>query len=421
MKKELVTLKDIHKACINMHRSGLINPTLIKLSPTLSKQHKATVYHVFETVQAVKSFKIRGALNAIMELTPEQKKKGVICASAGNHAQGTALSATTLGIKSYICMPSNAPLAKIQATKNYGGNVILAPEPSFDAAYALSKKLAKERGLTEIPPYDHPNVIAGQASLAVDFLDKLGEIDMIICPIGGGGLISGIATYAKALDPNIQIIGVQAENFPAMKKSFKAGKIVSYAKGIPTLADGCAVKTPGTITFDIIKEKVDKIVTVSEAEIACAIDFLLEKSKVVSEGAGAMPTAAIMSGKVNVKGKKVVAIVSGGNIDADRLIITVAKALEYEGKRFKATVNFKNQKEVKEFVEMLTKNNAAAWMLDGEDRLTVDSKPRQYPLAIVALEPASIVKIIKNMKQYKYFKGFIANNCPACKCNCKCK
>ncbi|MCQ2956740.1 MAG: threonine/serine dehydratase [Mycoplasmoidaceae bacterium] len=319
MKKEIVTIRDIHEARLNMKKSGLIYPTLVKYCPTLSNQYKGEIYHCAETVQAVKSFKIRGALNAIMHLTDAQKKKGVICASAGNHAQGTALSATTLGIKSYICMPSNAPLAKIQATKNFGGTVILAEEPSFDAAYALSKKLAKERGLTEIPPYDHPHVIAGQATIAAEIIEKIPDIDMFIVPIGGGGLISGIATYIKTIDPRIEVIGVQAEYFPAMKKSFDAKKLISYSKGIPTLADGCAVKTPGTLTFDIIKDKVDRIVTVSEDDIACAIQLLFEKGKIVSEGAGAMPTAAIMAGKVNVKGKKVAALISGGNIDIDRL------------------------------------------------------------------------------------------------------
>ncbi len=343
-----------------MKKSGLIYPTLVKYCPTLSNQFKGTLYHCAETVQPVKSFKIRGALNAIMHLTPAQKKKGVICASAGNHAQGTALSASTLGIKSYICMPSNAPLAKIQATKNFGGNVILAPEPSFDAAYALSKKLAKERGLTEIPPYDHPMVIAGQATVAADILDKQPDIDMFIVPIGGGGLIAGIATYVKMLDPKIVVVGVQAENFPAMKKSFDEKKIVSYSKGVPTLADGCAVKTPGDITFDIIKERVDKIVTVTEDEIARAINLLVEKGKFVAEGAGAMPTAAVMAGKVKVKGKKVAMLISGGNIDIDMLEHACKRALTIENRRFKTIAYFKSEHEINDFVKYLGEHNAVA-------------------------------------------------------------
>lgn len=403
MKKEWVTLHDIHEAARNMKKSGLIYPTLVKYCPTLSNQFKGELYHCAETVQAVKSFKIRGALNAIMHLTPAQKKKGVICASAGNHAQGTALSATTLGIKSYICMPSNAPLAKIQATKNFGGTVILAPEPSFDAAYALSKKLAKQRGLTEIPPYDHPHVIAGQATVAVDILQKQPDIDMFIVPIGGGGLISGIATYVKALDPKIEIIGVQAENFPAMKKSFDSKKLVSYCKGVPTLADGCAVKTPGTITFDIIKDKVDKIVTVTEDEIARAINLLMEKGKIVSEGAGAMPTAAVMAGKVDVKGKKVALLISGGNIDIDMLSHAGIRALALEGRRFKTIVYFKSQEEISDFVKYLSEHNCVAWTLDTEVKVTKDMQTGTYLIAVVAPDAKSADTVKDHIRKQRFF------------------
>ncbi len=403
MKKEWVTLHDIHEAARNMKKSGLIYPTLVKYCPTLSNEFKGELYHCAETVQAVKSFKIRGALNAIMHLTPAQKKKGVICASAGNHAQGTALSASTLGIKSYICMPSNAPLAKIQATKNFGGTVILAPEPSFDAAYALSKKLAKQKGLTEIPPYDHPLVIAGQATVADDILQKQPDIDMFIVPIGGGGLISGIATYVKALDPKIEVIGVQAENFPAMKKSFDAKKLISYSKGVPTLADGCAVKTPGTITFDIIKDKVDKIVTVTEDEIARAINLLMEKGKIVSEGAGAMPTAAVMAGKVNVKGRKVAMLISGGNIDLDMLSHSSIRALTIEGRRFKTIVYFKAQKEVEDFVKYLSENNCVAWTLDTEVKVNKNLTPGTYLIAVIAPDSKTCERVKSHIRLQNFF------------------
>lgn len=403
MKKEKVTLQDIYEATRNIKKSGLIYPTLVKYCPTLSNQFKGTVYHCAETVQAVKSFKIRGALNAIMHLSDAQKKKGVICASAGNHAQGTALSATTLGIKSYICMPSNAPLAKIQATKNFGGTVILAPEPSFDAAYALSKKLAKEKGLTEIPPYDHPHVIAGQATIAIEILEKQPDIDMFIVPIGGGGLISGIATYVKMLNPKIEVIGVQAENFPAMKKSFDSKKLTSYCKGVPTLADGCAVKTPGSITFDIIKNKVDKIVTVTEDEIALAISLLLEKGKIVSEGAGAMPTAAIMSGKVDVKGRKVAALISGGNIDIDVLFSAGTRALQLEGRRFKTIVYLKTQKDVEEFVKYMAENNSKAYTLESEEKITCNLKPGTYAIGVITPDRQTTDTVQKHIRKSPYF------------------
>ena len=245
---------DIIQAEKKLTSSGLVNPVKLKYCTSLSRKYNANFYQVVEILQLVKSFKIRGACNKIMNLTPEQRKKGVICASAGNHAQGTAATATKLNIKSYICMPSNAPLTKINATKHFGGNVILAKEPSFDAAYALSKKLAKEKGYVEIPPYDDKEVIAGQATIALETLNQNPNIDTFIVPIGGGGMISGVAVCAKTINPNIKIIGVQAENFPAMKLSKQKGKIVSYSKGKPTLADGCAVKTPGNITFSIIKD-----------------------------------------------------------------------------------------------------------------------------------------------------------------------
>lgn len=403
MKKEWITLHDIHEARVNMKKSGLIYPTLVKYCPTLSNQFKGTLYHCAETVQPVKSFKIRGALNAIMHLTPAQKKKGVICASAGNHAQGTALSASTLGIKSYICMPSNAPLAKIQATKNFGGNVILAPEPSFDAAYALSKKLAKERGLTEIPPYDHPMVIAGQATVAADILDKQPDIDMFIVPIGGGGLIAGIATYVKMLDPKIVVVGVQAENFPAMKKSFDEKKIVSYSKGVPTLADGCAVKTPGDITFDIIKERVDKIVTVTEDEIARAINLLVEKGKFVAEGAGAMPTAAVMAGKVKVKGKKVAMLISGGNIDIDMLEHACKRALTIENRRFKTIAYFKSEHEINDFVKYLGEHNAVAWTLDTEVKVAKGMQPGTYLIGVICPDSKTSEEVKDYVRKQKFF------------------
>ena len=402
-KKFELKLADVIDAARNMKQSGLIYPTLIKWCPTLSKQLGANIFHCAETVQPVKSFKIRGALNAIMHLTPQQKKKGVICASAGNHAQGTALSATMLGIKSYICMPSNAPLAKIEATKNFGGEVILAPEPSFDAAYALSKKLAKEKGLTEIPPYDHPDVIAGQSTIAYDVLKQLPDLDMIVCPIGGGGLIAGVASYAKMFNPKIQIIGVQAERFPAMKMSFDKKKLISWADGRPTMADGCAVKTPGTITFDIIKDKVDKIVTVSEIDICKAMTILLENGKMISEGAGAMPTAAVMAGKINVKGKKVGLLISGGNADIEKLIHATTVAMYHSGRRFKTILSFNNSKEIKTFIDYLKAHNCVAWTLDTEEPFTVDSKPGTYLLATSGIDAKSVDEVKRHIRKQKCF------------------
>jgi threonine dehydratase len=398
-----IKFSDIVQAEQNLRQSGLVYPARLKYCNYLSKKYNANFYHVIEILQVVKSFKIRGACNKLMSLTPEERKKGVICASAGNHAQGTAATSTKLGIKSYICMPSNAPLAKITATKNFGGNVILADQPSFDAAYALSKKLAKEKGLIEIPPYDDEKVIAGQATIALEVLQQNPNIDTFIVPIGGGGLISGIAICAKIINPNIKIIGVQAENFPAMKMSKQKGKLISYATGKPTLADGCAVKTPGNITFKIVQQLVDQIVTVTEDEIIEAITLLSDAGKIVAEGAGAMPTAAIISGKVKVKDTQNVALlVSGGNIDTAKYYLALSKGLQLLNRKVKLEIEFEDANGVKEFCEMVAKNNGTAYNILTENQVCPESKPGKYSLFAIFLDEKSTADFKAQIKTKKY-------------------
>ena len=402
-----INFSDIVQAENNLRESELVCPARLKYCNFLSKKYNANIYHVIEILQIVKSFKIRGACNKIMSLSPEQRKKGVICASAGNHAQGTAATATKLGIKSYICMPSNAPLAKISATKSFGGNVILAKEPSFQAAYELSKKLAKERGLVEIPPYDDVKVIAGQATIALEVLEQNPKIDTFIVPIGGGGLISGIAICAKTINPNIKIIGVQAENFPAMKMSKEKGKIVSYATGMPTLADGCAVKTPGNITFEIVKKLVDQIITVTEDEIATAITLLSDAGKIVAEGAGAMPTAAIASGKIKVKkGSNIALLVSGGNIDTAKFSITLSKGLELLNRKVKFEIELKDTNRVKKFFEITAKNNGTAYCILSEKQITPNTKPGKYSLFAIFLDEKSTKQFKADLKASKIAHKF---------------
>ena len=380
-----VKFSDIIDAEDRFLKSGIVFPCVLKYCNVLSERLNASIYHVVETFQRVKSFKIRGAYNAIASLTNAQKKKGVICASAGNHAQGTAISATKMGIKSYIVMPSNAPLSKVNATKNFGGNVILAPQPSFDAAYALSKKLAKEKGYEEIPHYDNVYTIAGQGTIALEALGQIRDLDTFIVPIGGGGLIAGIATAAKVMNPKIRIIGVQSAQFPAMKMSFDKKKIVSYATGVPTLADGCAVKTPGTITFDIIRHLVDEIVTVTEDEIIKGIATLSYDGKVIAEGAGAMPTAAILANKIKYrKGEKIALMVSGGNIDVIKYNNVLLNGLELLGRRVRININLKDSKKVALFTKILTQNSAAATCLLCDKFITDKTKPGKYDLSILA-------------------------------------
>ena len=398
-----VKFSDIIDAEDRFLKSGIVYPCVLKYCNVLSERLNASIYHVVETFQRVKSFKIRGAYNAIASLTNAQKKKGVICASAGNHAQGTAISATKMGIKSYIVMPSNAPLSKVNATKNFGGNVILAPQPSFDAAYALSKKLAKEKGYVEIPPYDNVYTIAGQGTIALEALGQIRDLDTFIVPIGGGGLIAGIATAAKVMNPKIRIIGVQSAQFPAMKMSFDKKKIVSYATGVPTLADGCAVKTPGTITFDIIRHLVDEIVTVTEDEIIKGIATLSYDGKVIAEGAGAMPTAAILANKIKYrKGEKIALMVSGGNIDVIKYNNVLLNGLELLGRRVRININLKDSKKVALFTKILTQNSAAATCLLCDKFITDKTKPGKYDLSIISLSKDDMKKLLSDLTKNKF-------------------
>ncbi|AKR12930.1 bifunctional threonine ammonia-lyase/L-serine ammonia-lyase TdcB [Bacillus thuringiensis] len=285
----------------------------------LTSKTGGEIYLKLENMQLTGSFKFRGAFNKISQLTNEEKERGVIACSAGNHAQGVALSSHLLGIKSKIVMPTSAPQAKVDATRGYGSEVILYGD-TFDDAKAKCEEIIKEIGETYLHPYDDVEVMAGQGTIGLDILDNMWDVDTVIVPIGGGGIISGIAVALKSFNPSINIIGVQAENVHGMKASYDAGEIVSHYKA-PTIADGCAVKIPGNLTFEIVKNLVDDIVTVSEEELEVAMKDLLQRGKAVVEGAGALATAALLAGKVDkyVQGKKVVAVISGGNVDLKRI------------------------------------------------------------------------------------------------------
>ncbi|HEB2442068.1 bifunctional threonine ammonia-lyase/L-serine ammonia-lyase TdcB [Bacillus thuringiensis] len=285
----------------------------------LTSKTGGEIYLKLENMQLTGSFKFRGAFNKISQLTNEEKERGVIACSAGNHAQGVALSSHLLKIKSKIVMPTSAPQAKVDATRGYGSEVILYGD-TFDDAKAKCEEIIKETGETYLHPYDDAEVMAGQGTIGLDILDDMWDVDTVIVPIGGGGIISGIAVALKSFNPSINIIGVQAENVHGMKASYDAGEIVSHYKA-PTIADGCAVKIPGNLTFEIVKNLVDEIVTVSEEELEVAMKDLLQRGKAVVEGAGALATAALLAGKVDkyVQGKKVVAVISGGNVDLKRI------------------------------------------------------------------------------------------------------
>ena len=288
------------------------------------------IYLKTENLQVTGSFKLRGAYYKISQLTDAQKKAGIIACSAGNHAQGVALAATRMGIKSTVCMPDGAPISKVEATKALGAEVCLVPG-AYDDAYEEACRLVRETGATFIHPFDDDEVIAGQGTIGLEILDQLPDVEAVIVPIGGGGLLAGIAYAIKHLHPNVKVYGVQAELAPGMYQSFKEGTLASLDR-VSTFADGIAVKHPGENTYNIIKEYVDDIVTVTEDEIATAILALIEKQKLISEGAGAVSVAAAMFGKLPIKDKKTVCVVSGGNIDVNILSRVITRGLVNSGR-----------------------------------------------------------------------------------------
>jgi threonine dehydratase len=308
------TLDDFNKALENVRQVAVETPVLH--SHYLSELIGEEVFLKCENLQRTGAYKVRGAFNRMSKLTPQEKKKGVIAASAGNHAQGVALAANKLGIKATVYMPIGASLPKVEATKNYGANVVLTGA-TFAEALAASQAFAKKTGAVFIPPFDHMDVVLGQGTVGIEILDQVPDVSTIVVAIGGGGLSAGVAVAAKLRAKEqgrkIRIIGVQSEHAAPYVTSLRKGKLTEIVI-TPTIADGIAVSKPGRIPFELIKKHIDKVVTVSENEIAKAILILLERAKQVVEPAGAVAVAALMSGKAKAKGKTV-AILSGGNMD----------------------------------------------------------------------------------------------------------
>ncbi|MCD8206066.1 MAG: threonine ammonia-lyase [Clostridia bacterium] len=319
----MLTLDKIYHARYIL--SDTIRQTDIIYSPVFSAQTGCELFLKPEVLQITGSFKIRGAYYKISQLTDEEKAKGVIACSAGNHAQGVALASQKFGIRSIICMPEGAPISKVEATRSYGSEIILVPGV-YDDAHAEAERLRDKYGYTFIHPFDDECVIAGQGTIGLEILDEMPDVDAIIVPVGGGGLISGIAYAVKSLNPNIKIYGVQSSGSPSMLASLSSGKIVAL-DSCSTIADGIAVKETSPINFNICKEYVDGIVTVNDDEIAASILSLIEKQKMISEGAGAAALAGVMFGKIpELKGKKVCCVLSGGNID-----VTILSRIIYRG------------------------------------------------------------------------------------------
>lgn len=309
-------LKDVARKTDLIHTDNLTDQT--------------DLYLKTENLQKTGSFKLRGAYYKISQLTDEQKAAGVVASSAGNHAQGVALAATRMGIKSTVCMPDGAPISKVEATKRLGAEVALVAG-AYDDAYAYAVKLQQETGATFIHPFNDEEVIAGQGTIGLEILDQLKDVDAVVVPVGGGGLIAGVAFAIKSLNPRVKVYGVQAANAPSMAESRKCGEAVTLA-AVSTFADGIAVKHPGDLTFALNQKYVDDVVTVSEDEIATAILTLMEKQKLVTEGAGAVSVAAVMFGKLPLKGLKTVCLLSGGNIDVNILSRVITRGLVTTGR-----------------------------------------------------------------------------------------
>ena len=322
----MLTLDNIYRASNALR--DVVRRTDLVYAPKLKPG--TDIYLKTENLQITGSFKIRGAYYKMSRLSDSDRAKGVVACSAGNHAQGVALAAEKSGIKAVICLPDGAPISKIEATKSYGAEVCLV-EGVYDDAYNKALSLRDECGYTFIHPFDDEDVIAGQGTIALEIEDQLPDLDAVIVPIGGGGLISGIAYAMKAINPNVKVYGVQALGAPSMRNSVRDHEIEELGS-VSTIADGIAVKKPGTLTYEICSKYVDDIVTVNDDEISAAILALMEQHKLVTEGAGAVAVAAAMFGKIDLQGKKVVCLLSGGNIDVTILSRVINRGLLMSGR-----------------------------------------------------------------------------------------
>lgn len=328
----MITLDKIYHAAYKLKE--VVRQTDLIYAPNLNPD--CSIWLKPENLQITGSFKVRGSYYKISQLSEEEKARGVIACSAGNHAQGVALAATRCGIKSLICLPDGAPISKVESTKRYGAEVCLVPGV-YDDAYNKALELKEEYGYTFIHPFNDEDVIAGQGTIGLEILDQLQDVDAVIVPIGGGGLISGVASAIKALRPQVKVYGVQAQGAPSMLNSIRDHKIERLDK-VSTIADGIAVKEPGTNTFEICSKLVDDIATVTDDEISSAILSMIEQQKLIAEGAGAVAVAAAMFNKFPIQGKKVVCLVSGGNIDVTILSRVIKRGLLKSGRTFALVV-----------------------------------------------------------------------------------
>lgn len=322
----MVTIDKIFRASSVL--KDIIRPT--PLAKAYGIAPECDLYLKPENLQNTGSFKLRGSGYKIAMLSEEEKARGVIACSAGNHAQGVALAASKCGISSLICLPDSAPISKVEATKAYGAEVCLVPGV-YDDAYRKALELKEEKGYTFVHPFDDEYVIAGQGTIGLEIMNEMSDVDAVIVPIGGGGLISGVACAIKSISPQVKVYGVQAAGAPSMYNAIREGKRAALT-GVATIADGIAVKEPGALTYEMVRQYVDDIALVTEDEIAAAILALIEKQKMIAEGAGAVSVAAAMFHKFPIEGKKVVCLISGGNIDVTSLSRVIDRGLMKSGR-----------------------------------------------------------------------------------------
>lgn len=394
---DATTIADVYRA--DKQLAGIVKKTRLLASDFFSESGNE-VFLKPENMQHTGAFKLRGAYNKISQLTDDEKSRGVITASAGNHAQGVAFAAQKLGVKAVICMPATTPILKVEATRAYGAEVVLHGD-SFDDAYAHSVELQKAHGYVYVHPFNDREVLLGQGTTALEIINELKDVDAILVPIGGGGFASGVALATKVVSPNVQVIGVEPENAACMKAALDAGKIVTLDSA-DTVADGCAVKTAGALTFAFCQKYLDEIITVNEMEIMSALLSLIEKHKLIAEGAGVLSLAAL--NKLSFKGKKVVAIVSGGNIDISTLSGLIDKALIARGRIFSFAVQLPDKPgELLNIAKILSDENANVVRLDHNQALVTNSfKKVLLGVTIETHNHAHIDRIIRALNSRGY-------------------
>ena len=388
-------ISDIYAAAKRLE--GIVRKTPLVYSEFFSEISGNATYLKLENLQTTGAFKLRGAYNRISMLTDEEKARGVITASAGNHAQGVAYAAQKLGVRAVICMPATTPILKVEATRALGAAVILHGN-GFDDAYTHSLELQKKNGYVYIHPFNDRDVIVGQGTIALEVIDALKDVDAILVPIGGGGLASGISFAAKLVNPQIKIIGVEPENAACMKAALSCGRTITLPSA-DTVADGCAVRTAGKLTLAFCRRYLDEIITVSEMDIMSALLSLIEKHKLIAEGAGVLSLAAL--GKLHMKGKKVAVLISGGNIDISTISALISKALISRGRVFRFSVQLPDKPgQLLTVAQILTDQDANVIRLDHDQTMVTDSFQKvQLTVTVEAHGQEHIDRIVRALSE----------------------